>query len=417
MRKIRHSLFLLLAFNCWNVSAQINGYHYTAKLNSVAADGFYNIALTPSVHAHTKIDFSDLRVVNNSGKWMPHLITQPATAISSTSVVWNLNFVVRHGNNATTLMVTAKDTITTNLILQMANAVAQRFCVVTGSYDARNWFSVNDSVLIVPTIDDKSSNAIFQINFPPSNYKYFNVAIYDHSKKPLHIKSVKTAGAIASASNYQLPVKEPNPVSHIIQKDSASSSYIKVTQPLSYHFNSLWLNVSGAKYFNRLADVYVPISANHSFSNPGKLIHSFTLSNNSTLQYNLPAVYNAPVFYLVIRNQDNPPLLIKSIKTFSPTKFATVYLQAKKQYRLAFGNPTAVLPNYDLSLTDIGRIDSMPTLVADKAMVMTEEKAAAKPTGESTKIIWLIIILVGLVLAYFTYRLVAELNTQNNITK
>src|SRR5205809_666274 len=73
MRKKWSSIFVfsMIAICC---NAQIAGYKFYTQLDSVKTSGFYNIELTPELNGHLKTDYSDLRIVNDSGKWVPHVL-------------------------------------------------------------------------------------------------------------------------------------------------------------------------------------------------------------------------------------------------------------------------------------------------------------------------------------------------------
>ena len=81
--------FLMLQF----VDGQTMGYHYQSAIDSIKDDGFYNIVLTPAINAHLKTDYSDLRIVNDSGKWVPHLLRAPNTEYTNDAVLWDLKII------------------------------------------------------------------------------------------------------------------------------------------------------------------------------------------------------------------------------------------------------------------------------------------------------------------------------------
>lgn len=74
-KKTINILLLLLISTCTH--AQTQGYKYSATLDTVSTAGFYNIALSPMLTAHLKTDLSDIRVINEEGKWVPHVVRIP----------------------------------------------------------------------------------------------------------------------------------------------------------------------------------------------------------------------------------------------------------------------------------------------------------------------------------------------------
>jgi hypothetical protein len=294
----------------------------------------------------------------------------------------------------------------------MSNALAQRFCTVSGSNNSKNWFTVSDSVLIIPQPDAKGNGATFTISFPPCSYQFFSVVIKEQSKKPLHITRISTVGkmGIANSATTYSPLQNPTP--SIVQKDSGKLSFICITQQLPYHFETLSFTISGVKYFNRTAQIYIPNSTAHSFQNPGALVHTFTITNNSSLQQRLPQVFNSKAFYLVILNEDNPPLKVSAVNTYTDYKVASVYLESKYNYRWIGGNDVANAPNYDLTLEDIVAKDNLPTAEFGLIDALTQTPIIASKKDSSHLVIWLTIAMGGIVLGFFTYRLVADMGKQ-----
>jgi hypothetical protein len=67
---------------------------------------FYNILITLEINARLKIDHTDLRIINSTGKWVPHLLRYPNGEQSSTNVLWDLRIVRNSGNAISTEEVT-----------------------------------------------------------------------------------------------------------------------------------------------------------------------------------------------------------------------------------------------------------------------------------------------------------------------
>jgi len=407
-KKLRNLSFILMVFIC-SAQAQTAGWHYQASIDSIKESGFYNLFLTPQINANLKTDYSDLRIINESGKWVPHLLRHLSGEYSDDMVIWDLQILKKETNPfITNLIVKNKDSVISNLVLFLNNTVAERFCSVSGSNDLKSWFTINDSILIKPENSMEKDNSIFYINFPPSGYKYFRIQINNREQGPYNIKKVGTSSnTIPTKISGPYPPIE-NPATAIFQKDSARSSYIKITQTASYHFNELHLLVSGAKYFNRNADLYIPASNNHSFNNPGQLIHAFTISNNSTLQFKLPWA-KATIFYLIVHNEDNLPIKVDAVKTFFTKTVATAYLEKGTHYRLLTGNFNALQPVYDLKQFDKGLEPSVPAIGIDAIEAIAPMPVVSTSPGNQW-MIWLIIVLAGGLLAFFAYKLLTEMN-------
>ena len=406
MKKKWNSILLFCLINTC-CAAQTAGYKFYSLLNSVKTSGFYNIEITPALSAHLKTDYSDLRIVNDSGKWVPHVVHFPALEKTNEATLYNLNFTITE-NNTTNTLILIEPAIKkiANIGLVIRNTAAKRYCTISGSDNAINWFVINDSVMIDPTPDVTNTKNIFTLHFPAGNYKFFKIIIHNNNKDPFDIKGVVNHSvAITSATNKFIL----NPASVIIQKDSGKISYIKITQQQPFHFDNISIQLSGSKYFYRNVDLYIPNSGNHSFSNPGKLLESFSISNNSTLQFKVP-LCNAAIFYLFIHNQDNLPLFVNTIKTFNTYGFITSYLEKNTSYKLILGNESAIMPNYDLTGLNTQIADTIPFLTAGNIVVAEDNSIVSAPAKNNKWMLWAAIGAALLILLLFTKKMLTEVD-------
>jgi len=397
-------LFCIITVFC---NAQTEGYKFYAALDSVKTSGFYTINLVPEITAHLKTDYSDLRIVNDSGKWVPHVLYSDNSNRSFDIVFMDLKFIKKEDSKLKTiLLIENRDSITSNIGLVIRNTTAERYCTLSGSDDNQKWFVINDSILINPSFDNNSTENTFVINFPSSNYKYFKLIIYNNNKDPFDIKSVinRTPPALEL---YSIFGSMQNPLPKIEQQDSGKISYVKITQAQPYHFDQIDLSLSGVMYFSRKADLYIPDNKTHSFANPGRLLQSFTLSNNSTLQFKIP-LSNAPVFYLLINNEDNLPLKVSEVKTNNSYHSVTCYLEQGDNYRLFLDNISATAPNYDLKQL----AKNMPGKILKTGQIIAIENKIPVliPVKNNNWILWTSIIAVLFVLLLFTKKIVTEVN-------
>lgn len=411
MRKKRIKSLLLLTIVYLYSFAQTEGYRFRADIRPVNETGFYNILLTPQLNAHLKTDFSDLRIVNSSGKWVPHLLRNPATEQTHQMALWDLSITKNVGdNNSSEIIISSPHQKISNLHFFLRNTSVERFGNLTGSEDSTNWFIINDSVQLKPVPSDLSGESEFVINFPPNNYRLYKLSITNKAKAPYAISKVGSSYLIIETGTDQ-SLWQPvlNPAGTITQKDSGKISYITVVQKAAFHSNRIQLSFSGLKYFNRLVELYIPPSGKQSIHLPGRFVTSFSISNNSSLLFNVP-LFNDSVFYLLIHNEDNLPLRAETIKTYSGPQVATVYLEKNSQYTVILGNASATLPNYDLKATDIDLRKALPVAVTGDTKEIQNNKAVVDSPWYKTRLmLWLAIVAAASVLTFFTFRLIKDM--------
>ncbi|MEJ7611404.1 MAG: hypothetical protein WKF88_09540 [Ferruginibacter sp.] len=404
MKKLSSIFFCMLITVCCN--AQTEGYRYTAPVNKPAQSGFYNIMLTPEMKARLKTDLSDLRIVNNSGKWVPHVLHTPFYEIADDGMLMDMQYTIDQNNGNSTVVTIKSGTEISNLILFIKNTSAQRFCTLSGSDDSQNWFVVNDSILLAPVPIEQGTAAGITIHFPAVNYKFLKLNLLNNNKDPFAITGISSENTV-NVKPYFSPPAVPNPPATIQQKDSGNISYIKITQADAYPFNSLNIAFESAKYFSRQTELRIP-STNNIYGTP---VQTFTVSNNSPLNFRFTTV-KEKVFYLLIHNADNLPLKVSNVQTASEYTFISSYLEKGQSYRLFMDNEAAVAPDYDLGKLKLpGLIDSTPFLQTGNIISIEKKQPAEAAKKDNGKIIlWSAIIGILLLLLFFTMKMLKEIN-------
>jgi hypothetical protein len=413
MKRKLINIFMFCAISiCCN--AQVEGYRFYAALDSIKTSGFYNIVLSPDINAHLKTDYSDVRIVNGAGKWIPHALHVPAYEITSHSANWDLKYSTLENNKINSIFViSGKDRELNNIELSIRNSSAERYCSLSGSDDNLNWFVINDSILVNPIPTETKSVNTFKINFPLNNYNFYRLIIVNGNKDPFDVNGITSNAIIKDPSIVQSKVIV-NPASTIVQKDSGKISYIKVTQLHPFHFDGISLKISGVKYYVRKLEVFSSAEAKHSFSNPGRLIETFTISNNSNLSFRLPII-NDSVFYLLVHNEDNLPLKINEITTTINEHFIKAYLERGDNYRLVMGNENATLPNYDITKLNITINDTVIFIQPKNIIPFPQQEISKnkKPTNNKW-IIWIALIIGLAILLLLTKKMIKEVDKKTN---
>ena len=411
--------FLLFTILSVSVTAQTEGYRFYTNLDTVKKDGFYNIVLSPSINAHIKTDYSDVRIIDNKNKWVPHVFHSPLNEMSGEAVLYDLKFTIPESNKTNTELIINAAQPLNNINILIKNTEVEKFCTLSGSNDKQNWFVISDSVLLTPQPAEKSTESILKINFPTSNYNNLKLVINNRNKDPFNVVAVST-NTIAKGflfTNFSDSLLQ-NPTTVLLQKDSGKNSYVKIIQQKRFHFYQINIKVDGLKYYKRQVDLYVADNNGNSFSNPGKFIQSFTISNNNTLRFNFP-LQNADTFYFIIKNEDNPSLEIKEVNTAVGYRYITAYLEKDNTYKLIMNNTSAVLPNYDIT-KDYPTIKDSVSILAAGNIFAYENNEIVKSNSTKNKqwLIWIAIIAALGLLLFFTKTMLREVNkktTNDNI--
>lgn len=400
------SLFLFILIN-WGAFAQTKGYNYYSDLDRVGRSGFYHVELTPEISAHLKPDLTDIRIVNNEGKWIPHLLRIPANIETRHPALWDLKYLITENSIRNTVAIIEKgnDTVT-NIIVEINNTTAQRFCTLSGSDNKQNWYVINDSILPDTPLREASVTARMRINFPPISYPYLRLTIRNNNKDPYNITGIFSEVPVTDNTLQKKIIHNPLPV--IRQKDSGKISYVTIIQREPYLFSNITLEVAGVRYFSRKSMLYIP-GGNNAAPGFGDPITSFTISNNSTMHFRFPLV-KSKILYLLIHNEDNLPLTVSSINTGYDQMYITGYLEQGKTYRIITDNPNATAPDYDLSTLHFKYADSIPFLHALKPAPLPSENSATALFFNKRILLWSAVSLMLVVLLFFTLKMLREIN-------
>jgi len=393
--------------------AQTEGYYYHAKIDSVKTSGFYQIDLGPALNAHIKTDFSDIRIVNDAGKWIPHVLDGSVGPFGyiGTPVNIPVEFETTTSSPATTEMILkGNDAFIAAFDINVKNTSATRVAKLSGSDNKQNWFVIVDSLLLLPEIAEKPGETRFHIDFPACNYKYYKLVIDNKANDPVNFMGITTPIYVKGGERMFLA---ENPKTAVFQKDSGKISYIRVSQEADYHVNQLGMKVLGAKYYYRRLEVYLPADNSHSFSTLGTLLQSFYFSNNSSLDFVLPRV-NPKVFYLLIYNEDNPPLKVEAVSTKSNTRSLTAYLEKGVRYELIMDNPSAIMPDYDLSKLNNIIPDSVQLLNTENIIPFERKETILSKEKNNKWILWVAIAIAIIILLFFTQRMLKEVDKRKS---
>ena len=417
MIRINKTIGIFFIFCSSAVFVTAQEYKYRATLDSVKRTGFYQINITPELSAHVKTDFSDLRVTDQKGKWVPHIIKSSfphfiETAFREFPILKNEitdsgKSVLIIENRGTGVIINKKEEKNTNeLLLFIKNASVGRYASLSGSNDNKHWFIVAENILLLKNYETTENYFVTAVKFSNSDYKYFKLIINNEKADPLNI---------IKAGSYFNPVYMPifytliNPAPAFYQKDSSDGkTYIKVKNSMAFHIDKISINAGGSNFFERTANLYVPqndsMSADIIFDSKAMFIISSKRDNSFDIKK-----LKEKLFYLVIDNKDNPPLKINSIRTEQQINKAITYLEKGKQYYLLADNAAAVKPDYDLEVFKDSIPENIDTLSVGQLTNIEIIKPVAQKSTTNRLWLWPSIIAAILMLGFLTWKLISDM--------
>ncbi len=403
---------LLLVFSIAKGNAQ--RYNYKAPLNTVMQSAFYEINITPQLAAYLKADLADVRITNEQGKWIPHIIksTQPvftpnaftAFPILSNDINDSGKSILILKNDAEKNKPDKADKNISEIVLFIKNASVNRRATISGSNDKTKWFIIAENILIENNYKTAGNYFINSVKFDKIDYSYFKILIDNYKTDPLNIikaGSYQPPAFAAAVNNFV-----PNPAPVFTQQDSSNGrSYIKITNREAYHISKLQLIAGGAKFFKRNANIYT--ARNDGTVNEAKnnSLLSFQISSAGANEFYIKN-FKEKYFYVVLENGDNPALQVKNMVTLQQANKIVTFLEKGKQYFIVLDNAAAGKPDYDLETFK----DSIPGTmdsIGFGALQNIPLPVVVKSTSHKWWL-WPAIILAFIVLGSLSYKLLGE---------
>jgi hypothetical protein len=253
------------------------------------------------------------------------------------------------------------------------------------------------------------------VNFPLSNYAYYQLRINDSTNAPLNILKAGYYDVLTSGGAYtEVPTRS------LVSADSAKEkkSYIYLRYDTLRLLDKLELTMTGTPYFLRNVEVYQRQTRT---TKKGKkdfydLVTSFEVSSAHPSIIQLPMLKTEELM-LVVENRDNPSLAIADIKVYQLNRYLAAWLKKGDTYTMQFGDEALRAPSYDLAFFK-DSISYQPAVlkVQNVKRILEVIKVEESPTFfKDKRVIWVAIILVIGVLGFMSVRLIKETNAQKKV--
>ena len=407
MKKAAICLSFLGYLNClW--AQQFN---YTSKIDSVSQTGYYKIQLSPEIVSVTKTDYSDIRIYDSKHNEIPYVLklehpVTEQTGFKEFKVIEN-KYLPKQAISRIIVDNSEKNTISVfNLVVR--NTAAEKEITLKGSDDQKNWYFIKKTFLsVMPTIDNETTK-VMVFDFPKSNYRFFELTLNDKKKDPLQVIQV-------GYYDYEVAKGLYSEISGLTfrQTDSIKikKSYISIKFTHPYEIDKLELQFNEPELYLRDCSVgiYTTVNKKVVFNEIGK----FMISSKSKPIWRFSDI-KTDGLTIVINNSDNVPLQLVSIKVFQLNKYLVAKLKSGETYHLFAGQQTLNAPEYDLKYF----ADSLPSKITivkcDGLIDIAKHSNTKHASFFNNTFMWIAIVLVILLLAWFSIKLVREMGKETN---
>lgn len=403
MKKLIIAIGLMISGSLYS-----QGYQYQTELENNTKEGFYKITLTPEILGKLKPNYADLRLKDKAGQAVPYYLEKESFSINKRVFKeYKIKEKIKWKNGATVLFVenTAQNAIN-NIQLQIKNFDVRKRLELAGSNDYNEWFTIKENYVFRSANGGNLTSEVKSLNFPYCDYKYYRIIIYDVFSLPINVMKVGYYDTYQELGKFTELV---SPEAELLDTAGVKETYIKIAFNDKPYFDRLVFEVEKPAYFYRNARLALK-ELDYKGRNYYRTLERFVLNSNSDLTHYTNA-FGHKEFYVIIENEDNPPLQIKGIKAFQLNHYLITYLESENKYKMVFGNKNVFSsPNYDIAhfKSKVG---------ANVAFVKTKEITKLKQVEEQIEEevgnqywIWIAVAIVALLLGFVSYKMIMEMD-------
>ncbi len=402
MKKIILSIFIISSFISFG-----QDYKYKANISDIKENGFVKVLLPCELTSKLNANFTDIRIFDSTNIEIPYIIDieKPISEkefFKEYEIIEKKHFKRR----SYTRIVIHNPTKTkiNNIVLRIKNADVRKQLKLNASNDNKNWYVLKDNYYYNSINSYNETSEIRILNFPLSDYEYYELLIDDFYDKPINI---------TQAGFYDL-VKENGKYSEITNTSFTISNIKKETIikiPVNNNFiNKISFKISNPRYYKRDAEIYVRKTINKRKHKKvyDSNIASFNIisnSNNSFIISNL----QADTLFVKINNNDNQALQIDDIKLYQLNKYLISELSSENTYMLKFSDRKAKKAIYDLQFFSDKIPENLKVLEVSNIKQISETKAnKSNNINFSNYWLWISVIVIAGLLGYMSYSMIRD---------
>ena len=398
-------LFSFLFFVLNQNFAQVYNYQY--KLDRIASSGWYKIDLDDQLRANSKIDLSDVRILNGKDT-IPYILKESATADKSEQFK---TFKFYFESSHSLLVQTDKSKINT-LQLKVSNHKDSRKFSVLGSNNKVNWYPISDLEFLSGSSGKDQLFYWQELTLPSFNYAFLRFTFLDSLSKVPNISSIISPYQLENGAPFQI-VTGINFSIEEIGSDKLTRIKLFAKKPQWIH--QISFDVKQPSFYHRQIKIYknLEVQVNRNQRRvENEFLNEFSLKSDIANHF-LFSHYLEDTLFIDILNDDNMPLEVSDIICFQRKIYLFTHLESGNSYTLLCGNAAASKPNYDL-VSFASQIDEKQAMPL--AYKLSNEKSLSEPTEdrksflEKPVFLWISLSVAALALVYFTLKLLRDKN-------
>jgi len=347
MKKFIIALILFFIFPSF-CRADFNprSWQYYKDVNEKISD-LAQFSIDDEIFANTKSDLRDLRVVSGRNKEVPYklVVGEARTEIAVYNPALLNNSYVEGAGTSAILDFGGNNSPVNSLTINTRSENFQRNVKIFGSDNKEDWRVIKENIYIYDYTDKKAGfkSQNIAVNFPESVFRYLKIEITDPANDPVIVDFISAKQY--KKENAKELVRDPQFAS---KEDGGNTEINADMGSPGIPVDKIALNIKAVN-FNRGVSVYS--SYNQKDWRPLGQSYIFRYDTPKFKGENLTLNFSETkdrFIKILIENQDDDPLAISGVKTFSIFRQVIFTAEAEESYRVYYGNQDARTSGYDL---------------------------------------------------------------------
>ena len=382
-------------------------YQYQSELEKNTSKGFYKVALAPEIIGKLTPNYSDLRLVDKENNEVPYYLEKEAFSVNKRVFKqYKIKEKIKWQNGATVLFIenTAQNAIN-NIQLQIKNFDVRKRLELAGSNDYNEWFTIKENYVFRSANGGNLTSEVKSLNFPYCDYKYYRIIIYDVFSLPINVMKVGYYDTYKELGKFN-EIEEPQ--CSYIDTAGVKQTFIQIQFKDKPYWDKLVFKIEKPTYFYRNAKLAVK-KKDYKGRTYYATLQSLVINSNSDLTFYANSFKHNNV-YLIIDNEDNPPLEIKSIQAYQLKHHLVTHLENSNNYKLVFGNNKQLItPNYDIAYFKAKIGENTSVLKTKSISLVKAEITKEQEQQKNNYWIWIAVGGVALLLGFISYKMILEM--------
>jgi hypothetical protein len=422
MRTLTALMVLLVTCAGADAAFDRSGWTWQRSVELPDISGFVRLPIPPEVFDETQPTLNDLRIVDDGGVLVPHVIHWGRVREVRT-VEWRparlLNQTYAPGRYGRVVADFGEPAEKNQIKVNLSGNNYRRRVLLEGSDNGRNWEVVAQGLWLIDVSLQGQTFRVDTLKFPVNNFRYLRLTVYNIFDDVRRFAVQTFDGAIqraegekelvqVAAKGMTTSLDEKNKQS-IIELDLGVRNLpvviLRCTISTPYFhraYELLGRNTAREKQLRKTETGWDTVERDVPWTSISRgVLYRIKYQTRTEQSLGVEAV-SAPYRYLKLRifNADNPPLEVKGLTVFRRDTSLVFEAASGRTYTLIGGNPAAHAPSYDLAKAVEGVDDFQMPSAALGALRPVDVKKDMPPWSERhSALIWTVLVAaVGVVL-------------------